>query len=78
MQGHVSKWGNSLALRLPKPIAEALNVSEGEAVDLRVEEDRLIITPVGPVYSLDELLSGVTEENQPESFDDSRQGKELI
>ncbi len=78
MLTRISKWGNSLALRLPKAIAEALNVSEGKTVELRVEEDRLIITPASPVYTLDELLSGITEENQPESFDDSPIGKELI
>jgi len=78
MLSHVSKWGNSLALRLPKLITEALNVSEGNAVELQVEENRLIITPACPAYSLDELLSSVTEENLPESFDDKPVGKELI
>lgn len=33
----VAKWGNSLAVRLPKPVAEALGVSVGD--DLKFEID---------------------------------------
>lgn len=32
----VSKWGNSLAIRLPAVIVEALNLKEGDEVDIRV------------------------------------------
>lgn len=30
----VSKWGNSLAVRLPRPVVEALNLKEGDSVEI--------------------------------------------
>lgn len=36
----VSKWGNSLAIRLPAAIVEALNLKEGDEVDIRVAGQR--------------------------------------
>lgn len=36
----VSKWGNSLAIRLPAVIVEALNLKEGDEVDIRVAGQR--------------------------------------
>lgn len=32
----VSKWGNSLAVRLPQPVVEALDLKEGDAIDIHV------------------------------------------
>ena len=32
----VSRWGNSLALRLPKAIVEALELAEGDSVELHI------------------------------------------
>ena len=32
----VSKWGNSLALRLPSPIVEALDLKEGDEIEVEV------------------------------------------
>lgn len=32
----VSKWGNSLALRLPAVVVEALGLKEGDEVDVRI------------------------------------------
>ncbi len=36
----VSKWGNSLAVRLPAEVVEALGLKEGDEVDFKA--DRLI------------------------------------
>ena len=36
----VSKWGNSLAIRLPAAIVEALQLKEGDEVEVRVAGDR--------------------------------------
>ena len=46
MRVQVQKWGNSLALRIPKPFAEDTEVQEGTIVDLSVSEGRLVIVPV--------------------------------
>jgi antitoxin MazE len=45
MASVVAKWGNSLGLRLPKPIVEQLDVKEGTELDLIVENGRLVIQP---------------------------------
>ena len=36
----VSKWGNSLAIRVPAAIAEALELKEGDEVEVRLAGDR--------------------------------------
>jgi antitoxin MazE len=60
----VSKWGNSLGLRLPKALAEELGIEEGTAVDLTASKGNLVVRPlVEGRYELEELLSEVREEN---------------
>lgn len=63
MQVRVQKWGNSLALRIPKSLAEDSGVDTGSLVDLRVVRGKLIATPVRGTYDLEELLSGVSKAN---------------
>jgi antitoxin component of MazEF toxin-antitoxin module len=48
---HISWWGNSLALRIPKSVAEAAGVKAGDAMIIRcIESGEVLITPVnGPV-----------------------------
>jgi antitoxin MazE len=36
----VSKWGNSLAIRLPSPIVKALELKEGDSIEVRLAGDR--------------------------------------
>ncbi len=78
MHARISKWGNSLAVRLPKPVADSLGLNEGTDVELSLEQDRIVISLGKPVYRLDDLLAGITPDNQPESFDDSARGQEII
>lgn len=64
MQAYVQKWGNSLALRIPKPLALEANITEGSVVELAVQGETLCVTPVTPrKYSLEDLLARVTPEN---------------
>jgi antitoxin MazE len=64
MRAQVQKWGNSLALRIPKAFAEETQVKRGSIVELTVEEGRLVVVPKRrkPV-TLKRLLSGVTRQN---------------
>jgi antitoxin MazE len=41
--GHmqVSKWGNSLAVRLPTAVVDALTLKEGDQIEIRIAEDRV-------------------------------------
>jgi antitoxin MazE len=64
MRVRVQKWGNSLALRIPKSFAAETALDPGTEVDLTVEDGRLVVTPLeAPTYSLDGLLAHVTEAN---------------
>jgi len=65
MQGQIQKWGNSLALRIPKALAAEAGVEEGSAVEIELSELGLVIRPLPePAYSLQELVAGITEENR--------------
>ncbi len=37
----VSKWGNSLAVRLPSPVVEALDLKEGDQIEIRIADSRV-------------------------------------
>jgi antitoxin MazE len=60
----VQKWGNSLALRIPKSFAAEIGLAENVAVDMCVAEGRLVVQarPEEPLHLAD-LLRGVTAEN---------------
>jgi antitoxin MazE len=38
----VARWGNSLAIRLPKAVVQALDLKEGDDVDIHVEGSRTV------------------------------------
>jgi antitoxin MazE len=64
METCVKRWGNSLALRIPKPLAEEVGLTEDSPVKLSLEEGRLVIVPImEPRYALEILLAQVTPEN---------------
>jgi antitoxin MazE len=56
MQTVVRKWGNSLAVRLPQHVVESLSVSEGSALNVKVEAGELVMRPTRPKYRLEDLL----------------------
>ena len=60
-----AKWGNSVALRIPRAFAKEIHASAGGSVDVTVQDGKLIVTPVAvPVYDLAELVSRITDENR--------------
>ena len=76
MRSHIARWGNSLALRIPRRVAEELGVGEGGDVELTMEPGRLVVRPGPP--RLETLLAGITDRNLPESFDDEPHGAETL
>jgi antitoxin component of MazEF toxin-antitoxin module len=78
MKALVSRWGNSLAIRLPKAAVESLRVQEGEAVELRIEGDRIEIRAVHPRYRLQDLLTQITPGTQPETVEFAPAGEEAL
>ncbi len=63
MQAHVQKWGNSLAVRIPKPFALDIGLVQNSMVSISVVKGNLLLKPIKPYPSLDELLAGITEDN---------------
>jgi antitoxin MazE len=64
MRVRVQKWGNSLALRIPRSYAVETALESGSEVDLSLEDGRLVVSPVTvPEYRLEDLLAGITPEN---------------
>lgn len=70
MRVQVQKWGNSLALRIPRSFAAETALSSGADVDLTIEDGRLVVTPVRkPRYTLEDLVAGITPENRHGEID---------
>jgi antitoxin MazE len=65
----VQKWGNSLGVRIPKAIAQGAQVEAGMAVDVTIQDGRLVIIPrQGAVYDLTTLISRITPQNRHSEF----------
>lgn len=76
MRAMVSKWGNSLGIRIPRGLAQDARIAEGTAVELRVEDGRLVVEPL-EAESLEALLARVTPENlHGEQLADAPVGRE--
>ena len=64
MQTKIQKWGNSLAVRIPKAFVKEAHVAYGTSVDLTVDDGKIVIDPHRqPEYRLEDLLKGVTKRN---------------
>ncbi len=65
MKTQIGKWGNSLGLRIPKYVVQALHLNTNDEVECRVENGELIIRPIKEKeYTLDELLEGVIDKSE--------------
>ena len=70
MTTKVQKRGNSLAVRLPKALAEESRLREGSEVAFSIENGSVILkSPAKPKYVLRELLKKVTKKNRHPEFD---------
>jgi antitoxin MazE len=79
VQSRISKWGNSLGLRVPRDVAARAGLIEGARVDIEGFEDgRIIITPSRRRFTIEELVAGMTPDNEHPLEDDGPVGDELI
>lgn len=80
MQAKIQKWGNSLALRIPKAFADEAGLESDSAVEIRVVDGQIRIIPTRePSYELDALLNAITAENQHEEIDTgAARGNEIV
>ena len=73
----ISRWGNSLAVRLPKAVVAALGLAEGDDVAVTAEGGAIVMRPISEI-DLAALLSRVTPENLPDRDDWPAVGRELL
>jgi antitoxin MazE len=73
METEFLKWGNSLALRVPKAFAQEVGATEGKRATMTVENGVLIVRVVKAKkrrrYSLEQLTNGITKENRHSEID---------
>ena len=69
MQMHITRWGNSLGVRIPKDLARRLGMTVGTVVEVTAEGDRLVLQAAKPIYRLEELLDGMTPEAMHQALD---------
>ena len=75
----IKKWGNSLAIRLPKTSVDLLNLKEDSLVSFDYDKNKIIIKPEKEKEcTLNELVSKITPENRYEEVDFGKPvGKEI-
>ena len=80
MRSQILKWGNSLAVRIPKPVAEEANLNEGDAIEIEVDDEGAVeLLRIGKVPTLAQLVSQITPENRyPELSVGPEVGKEAV
>ena len=78
MQAHLTRWGNSLGLRIPKDLAGRFRLTEGARVELEAQGDHIVIS-MPARYELSEMLAGLTPAAMSDAFDwGDDQGREAV
>lgn len=65
----VSMWGNSLGIRIPQTIIKQVSLHEGALINISLEDNKIILTPARPKYTLDELLKDAKPDMQHDELD---------
>lgn len=81
MKVKIQKWGNSLAVRIPKSFAVQTEIEQDTIVDLSVLEGSIVVKPekITPRFTLETLLENVSEENLHGEIDSGEPvGKEIF
>jgi len=64
MKASVQRWGNSLALRIPKAIAVESGLAHGSVVELKLRKGIIALIPERRrKHELQDLLSQITKKN---------------
>ncbi|MBI1821211.1 MAG: AbrB/MazE/SpoVT family DNA-binding domain-containing protein [Nitrospirae bacterium] len=69
MRAKAQKWGNSLAVRIPKVIADEASIHENDELNIDVVDRQIRIIPCQRPYDLNKLLAGISEENLHKEID---------
>lgn len=78
MQRKIQRWGNSLALRIPKTVATELGLQGNSQVEIKVIDRKLVVMPIVNIVSLNELLNKIKPETLHGAIDWGQpQGNEI-
>lgn len=79
MKTRVQKWGNSLALRIPRLFADEVMLQENSAVDVTVRAGKLVVVPIEESeLTLDALVEQITDDNRHDEIETGeRVGNEI-
>ncbi len=73
----IQRWGNSLAVRIPKAFAAQAELTEDTQVQIAIENDAIVIRPAPMAWKLDDMLASVTAANRHSEVEwGDRVGKE--
>jgi len=79
MEVRISRWGNSLGLRIPKEVSLRAGLREGSRVEVEMQGDPIVISAARPIYVLAGMLRGMTPEAMREAFDwGPDRGREIV
>jgi antitoxin MazE len=68
-KAQLAKWGNSLAIRIPKTVAEQARLREDDAILVEVSEGQIRLCPAERIPTLEELVAQITPENRHKETD---------
>ncbi len=63
-KAQMAKWGNSLAVRIPKEVAEQARLKEGDAVEIKAAKGKIEVCRAERIPTLEELVAQITPENR--------------
>jgi antitoxin MazE len=70
MKTRIQKWGNSLAVRIPKSFADEVGLQRETPVEVSLIDGQLVISRISkPKPDLEQLLSKITKENLHQQVD---------
>lgn len=75
MRTHIVKWGNSLAIRIPKTYGKLMHLHDGSPIEMHFKDNTLVLESLS-TYSLKDFMEKMTPESLHHSNDDQPIGRE--
>ncbi len=84
MKTKAQKWGNSLAVRIPRNVVQEIGLHPNDALTIEVQKGRIVLVPAEkggrvPRYRLEDLVKKITPKNRYKEVDFGRPvGREVL
>jgi antitoxin MazE len=80
MKAQMVKWGNSLAVRIPRPVLEKARLKEGDSLEVEATSEGLVeLRRPAKIPTLAQLISQITPENRYSEISAGTEvGKEVV